>query len=190
VNFSRRQSRRTAIKKYRSERKGRRSFDTAIEYGTVAMMATEKTRTAKSAVRATLAHRVRPPRHSPLTESFLPPHANLPSYLRPNYHPTLECRHVTHSCRLSVIRRCATSGGPSEGSGPNRSGNTGQLRVSAAETDGSLGPLSKCNLLSSFSFRKLTWHTFLCRKNCKNRLSDRPEAAMSRLRLIEVRKSM
>jgi hypothetical protein len=43
----------TAIKKYRSERKGRRSFDTAIEYGTVAMMATEKTRTAKPAVRAT-----------------------------------------------------------------------------------------------------------------------------------------
>jgi hypothetical protein len=42
---------RTAIKK--SERKGRRSFDTAIEYGTVAMMAREKTRTAKPAVRAT-----------------------------------------------------------------------------------------------------------------------------------------
>jgi hypothetical protein len=31
--------------------KGRRSFDTAIEYGTAAMMATEKTRTAKSARR-------------------------------------------------------------------------------------------------------------------------------------------
>jgi hypothetical protein len=40
------------IKKYRSERKGRRSFDTAIEYGTVAMVAREKTRTAKSSVRA------------------------------------------------------------------------------------------------------------------------------------------
>jgi hypothetical protein len=37
----------------RSERKGRRSFDTAIEYGRVAIVATEKTRTAKSAVRAT-----------------------------------------------------------------------------------------------------------------------------------------
>jgi hypothetical protein len=58
LNFSRRLSRRTAIKKYRSERKGRRSFDTAIEYGTVAMMATEKTRTAKPAVRATCFCRV------------------------------------------------------------------------------------------------------------------------------------
>ena len=47
VNFSRRLSRRTTIKKYRSERKGRRSFDTAIEYGTVAMMATDKTRTRR-----------------------------------------------------------------------------------------------------------------------------------------------
>jgi TctA family transporter len=37
----------------KSERKGRRSFDTAIEYGTVAMVAREKTRTAKAAVRAT-----------------------------------------------------------------------------------------------------------------------------------------
>gem|GEM_PF-1145020 len=44
---------RTAIKKYRSERKARRSFDAAIEYGTAATMATEKTRTAKPAVRAT-----------------------------------------------------------------------------------------------------------------------------------------
>src|SRR5208337_1323523 len=61
VNFSRRLSRRTTIKKYRSERKGRRSFDTAIEYGTVAMIATEKTRTAKSAVRACL---LRPERSS------------------------------------------------------------------------------------------------------------------------------
>jgi hypothetical protein len=45
VNFSRRLSRRTAIKK--SERKARRSFDTAIEYGTGAIMATEKTRTCQ-----------------------------------------------------------------------------------------------------------------------------------------------
>ena len=37
----------------KSERKGRRSFDTAIEYGTVAMVGREKTRTAKAAVRAT-----------------------------------------------------------------------------------------------------------------------------------------
>ena len=37
----------------KSERKGRRSFDTAIEYGTAAMVAWEKTRTAKAAVRAT-----------------------------------------------------------------------------------------------------------------------------------------
>jgi len=41
------------MKKCRSERKGRRSFDTAIEYGTVAMVAREKTRTAKAAVHAT-----------------------------------------------------------------------------------------------------------------------------------------
>jgi hypothetical protein len=34
-------------------KKRRRSFDTAVEYGTVAMMATEKTRTAKPAVGAT-----------------------------------------------------------------------------------------------------------------------------------------
>ena len=53
VNFSRRLSRRTTIKKYRSERKGRRSFGTAIEDGTVAIIATEKTRTATTAVRAT-----------------------------------------------------------------------------------------------------------------------------------------
>jgi hypothetical protein len=37
----------------KSERKGRRSFDTAIEYETVAMVAREKTRTTKAAVRAT-----------------------------------------------------------------------------------------------------------------------------------------
>jgi hypothetical protein len=47
----------------KSERKGPRSFDTAIEYGTVAMVAREKTRTAKAAVRAT---RLRtPPRQKP-----------------------------------------------------------------------------------------------------------------------------
>jgi hypothetical protein len=51
VSFSRRLSRRTTIKK--AERKGRRSFDTARGYGTVGIIATEKTRTAKSAVRAT-----------------------------------------------------------------------------------------------------------------------------------------
>ena len=51
MSFSRHLRRRTAMKK--SERKGRRSFDTAIEYGTVAMVAREKTRTAKAAVRAT-----------------------------------------------------------------------------------------------------------------------------------------
>jgi len=41
------------MKKHRSERKARRSSDTAIEYGAVAIIATEKTRTAESAVRAT-----------------------------------------------------------------------------------------------------------------------------------------
>ena len=53
---------RTATEKHRSQRKGRRSPDTAIECGTVAMMAAEKTRTVynvvgvvtKPAVRATL----------------------------------------------------------------------------------------------------------------------------------------
>jgi len=41
------------MKKYRSERKGRRSFDTALHYNTLNTIATEKTRTAKSAVGAT-----------------------------------------------------------------------------------------------------------------------------------------
>jgi hypothetical protein len=41
------------MKKYRSERNGRRSFHTAVEYPTVELMATEKTRTAKAAVRPT-----------------------------------------------------------------------------------------------------------------------------------------
>jgi hypothetical protein len=41
------------MKKYRFERKGRRNFDTALHYNTMDMIATEKTRTAKSAVRAT-----------------------------------------------------------------------------------------------------------------------------------------
>jgi hypothetical protein len=53
VNSSRCPSRRTTIKKYRSERKGRRSFDTGIECGKVAIRATVRTRTAKPAVRAT-----------------------------------------------------------------------------------------------------------------------------------------
>jgi hypothetical protein len=61
VNFSRRLSRRTRLKKYRSERKGRRSFDTALEYGTVAIIGTEKTRTAESAVRATCSGLVEDP---------------------------------------------------------------------------------------------------------------------------------
>jgi hypothetical protein len=47
---------RSVRKKYRSERKASRSFDAAIKYGTVAMMATERTRTAESAVRAAHSH--------------------------------------------------------------------------------------------------------------------------------------
>src|SRR5271157_6377053 len=46
-------SERTAMKKYRSEPKGRRKFDTDPRYSAVDIIATEKTRTAKSAVRAT-----------------------------------------------------------------------------------------------------------------------------------------
>ena len=46
MNFSRYLSRRTVKKK--SERKGRRSLDTTIEYGTVTRMACEKTRAAYS----------------------------------------------------------------------------------------------------------------------------------------------
>jgi len=53
VNCSCRPSRGTAIKRRRSERKARRSFDTAIEYVTVATMARERTGTATSTVRAT-----------------------------------------------------------------------------------------------------------------------------------------
>ena len=34
------------------------------------------------------------------------------------------------------------------------------------------------------------WHTFLCCKNCKSRLSDRPETAKGCLGLIEVPKTM
>jgi hypothetical protein len=41
VNLSPRLTKHTAIKK--SKKKGRRSFDTAIEYGTVAVIATENT---------------------------------------------------------------------------------------------------------------------------------------------------
>jgi hypothetical protein len=40
------------VTKYRSEPKGRRNFDTALHCDTVDMIVTEKTRTAKSAVRA------------------------------------------------------------------------------------------------------------------------------------------
>jgi len=43
----------TAIKKYRSEGKGRRSFDTALHCNTVDMIETEEPRIAKAAVRAT-----------------------------------------------------------------------------------------------------------------------------------------
>ena len=57
VSFSLRPSRRTLIKKYPSLRKGRRSLDTAVEYGTVVIIATEQTRTAESAVRATRFHK-------------------------------------------------------------------------------------------------------------------------------------
>jgi hypothetical protein len=39
--------------KYRSEQKGRRNFDTLLHYDTVDMIATERTRTAEAAVRAT-----------------------------------------------------------------------------------------------------------------------------------------
>ena len=42
---------RTMMKKYLSERKGRPKFDTALHYNTVDMIATEKKRAAKSAVR-------------------------------------------------------------------------------------------------------------------------------------------
>jgi hypothetical protein len=60
VNFSRRLSRRTARKKYRSEGKGRRSFDTAIECNTVAMTAGEETRIPQGGtVRATCSRRLR-----------------------------------------------------------------------------------------------------------------------------------
>jgi len=44
------------MKKYQFERKGRRNFGTALRYNTVDMIATEKTPTAKSAVRATRFH--------------------------------------------------------------------------------------------------------------------------------------
>ncbi len=44
---------RTVMKKYPANTTGRRDFDTAIHDNTVDKMATQKTRTAKSAVRAT-----------------------------------------------------------------------------------------------------------------------------------------
>jgi len=46
-------SSRTVMKKYRFERKGRRSFDTGVEYDTAGMMDNEKTRTTEPVVRAT-----------------------------------------------------------------------------------------------------------------------------------------
>ena len=49
-------------------------------------------------------------------ESFLPPHANLASYLGPNYRSTLECRHVTPFVLALqpsfMLRPCGTSGCP------------------------------------------------------------------------------
>ncbi len=45
--------RRTSVKKW--ERKGRRSFDTAIKYGTVAIIDTEKARTRRGELFALLA---------------------------------------------------------------------------------------------------------------------------------------
>jgi len=53
ANFPRRRSRRTVRKKFRFERKGRRSFDTGLEYDTASVIANQETRTAKPAVRAT-----------------------------------------------------------------------------------------------------------------------------------------
>ena len=42
----------TVMKNYRAERKGRRNFDTALEYDTARMMVGEKTRTTKAVARA------------------------------------------------------------------------------------------------------------------------------------------
>ncbi len=60
TNLARRFSNRTEMKKYRSERKGRRSFDTTVEYVGVGWIANQKTRTTKAVVRATLLPRWRP----------------------------------------------------------------------------------------------------------------------------------
>jgi hypothetical protein len=49
----RRGSKRTVLTKYRSEPKGRRNLDTALHYDAVEIIATEQTRTATPAVRAT-----------------------------------------------------------------------------------------------------------------------------------------
>ncbi len=54
INFARRGSKRTVMKKYRSERNGRRNFDTPLRYNTAGVTASQKTRTAKAAVRATV----------------------------------------------------------------------------------------------------------------------------------------
>ncbi len=47
IKPQRRLSSRTLMKKYRLERKGRRSFDTALEYDTARMMVNEKTQGKK-----------------------------------------------------------------------------------------------------------------------------------------------
>jgi hypothetical protein len=46
-------SERKVMKEYRSERRGWRNFDTALHNNAVDVIATEETRTAKAAVRAT-----------------------------------------------------------------------------------------------------------------------------------------
>jgi hypothetical protein len=54
INFARRSSNRTVMKKYRFERKGRRSFDTALEYDTARMMVSEKTCSSRGAWKYTM----------------------------------------------------------------------------------------------------------------------------------------
>ncbi len=57
VNWVRRRSKRTVMRKYRFETKGRCRFDMVAEHHTVEPTAPEKTRTAKAAVLARLADR-------------------------------------------------------------------------------------------------------------------------------------
>jgi hypothetical protein len=59
------------MKKYRSERKGRRSFDTAIEYGRVAMLAREKTRTGARHRSYTIRRRSERRGRAPCSDSVL-----------------------------------------------------------------------------------------------------------------------